>query len=444
MSNIYLDRIVSFYEKYQKVIRSSFFVLFSLFVILLIFYLNVKTPLFADDLYYTFIFHSPNKITGIMDIFRSQYEQYMTWGGRSVVHVIAQYLLYLPPIVADIANSIAFLLLLTLIYLHINYKKPFSISLFVGIFLLVWFMMPFADTILWITGSANYLWGGILILAFLFVYRHYNGKRRDKNGVLYLFKSVLMFICGIICGWTNENTGAAMLLMIVLFMVYYRKNKWGIPLWAITGLVGALIGYLVMILAPGNFIRARETHTDLFLIIYRFFRYTQAYLNFLGILALAIFILAFYAIKQKVNNFKDITIISFIYFIGGIAAVYVMVLSPSFPQRAWFGIIVFTIISLGILVTNLQNVFLRYLKYGAITLGLLIFSFNSFDINKEINMVDNIVKERDAFIRKSIAEGKKKVILSPYHVSSKYIMADPIYASPLLTIYYGIEIEYEE
>ena len=46
--------------------------------------------------------------------------------------------------------------------------------------LLIWLFVPtFGQTILWETGAANYLWGGIIIISFLSMYHRYYTKGRE-------------------------------------------------------------------------------------------------------------------------------------------------------------------------------------------------------------------------------------------------------------------------
>lgn len=82
--------------------------------------LNSLTPLISDDITYLFIFGETDRITSVYDIIQSQINHYYMWGGRSVVHFVAQLLLMLPPWVADLLNSLMYLIYAFLIYYHIK------------------------------------------------------------------------------------------------------------------------------------------------------------------------------------------------------------------------------------------------------------------------------------------------------------------------------------
>lgn len=65
-----------------------------------------------------------------------------------------------------------------------------------------------------------------------------------------------MFLFGIIAGWSNENSVCCIIL--ALFVFIYTKNnreKDHIERWMITGLIGMIIGYSLLIFSPGNFVR---------------------------------------------------------------------------------------------------------------------------------------------------------------------------------------------
>lgn len=62
---------------------------------LLIYYLNVHTTMIVDDYGYSFSLVTGKRIASVQDIVISQYKHYFSWGGRSVVHFLAQYFLML-------------------------------------------------------------------------------------------------------------------------------------------------------------------------------------------------------------------------------------------------------------------------------------------------------------------------------------------------------------
>ena len=79
--------------------------IFSVILISILFYLLNRHFLpYMDDWGYTFV-STGKRPQNIFEIFQSEYNQYMIWGGRSVVHVIARILLWIGEIWSDILNT---------------------------------------------------------------------------------------------------------------------------------------------------------------------------------------------------------------------------------------------------------------------------------------------------------------------------------------------------
>lgn len=404
--------------------------------------LNILTPFISDDFAYLFIYGESARVTSIADVIRSQVNHYYQWGGRSVVHFIAQMLLMLPPVVADLLNTLVYMAYAYLIYLHIRGSRTNSISLFILINLAVWFLQPvIGDTILWITGAANYLWGTVFILLLLLPYRLYCGTK--KKGIGLALSSLGMLVLGIVAGWTNENTAGAMILIILLCFYYYRAQDWEIPLWGILGLVGGVIGFAVMILAPGNFERAGEASgLTLYVLVYRLFNCTLIFFYYGGAAILLSVILSVlynrYPNKKDRGNIK----VSLIYFIAAIAAVYAMLLSPTFPRRALFGVITYLIIGMGIMYYNLDfsQIFLRQTRLSIIVLGIAGFLLTFYVAAKEINTYRHMVEKREVAIEVAKKQGLESCEFERYD-GGIYIHGEDPFTEKLMTRYYGIKIE---
>lgn len=422
---------------------SIFWALVVLICFSILLLLNVLTPLISDDITYLYIYGETARISSLSDIIQSQINHYYMWGGRSVVHFIAQILLLLPSYVADILNTVMYMLYIYLIYWHVKGKGANRISLFILINLAVWFLQPvYGDTILWITGSANYLWGTAFILLFLLPYRLYEGKR------IGMFKNILasigILLWGLIAGWTNENTAGAMILITILFFFYYRSKGWKIPLWGISGLVGSLVGFAVMILAPGNFERAGEASSlSLYIVAYRLFNCTLTFFYYAGpaILAGGIMLVFYSHFAQKREDIRDNLKLTFIYYIASAAAVYAMLLSPTFPRRALFGVVTYLIIGMGMLYYNLgsKDAFIRQMRIVILTVGLISFGFTFYLATKEISAYRNIVEERAHVIEEAKNQGLKSCEFSRFD-GGTYIHGEDPYSAKALSLYYDIEI----
>ena len=287
-------------------------------VFLLLFVLNFLTVKTSDDLGYS-INH------GFLDLFRQEYIQYMTWTGRSVAHIIARSFLALPKGIFNLANSLIFCIHVELICIHASGKKNYSPILYALSALLVFLFVPvFGQTVLWETGSCNYLWTTTIILAFLLPYRLDEVKERT------LPYALLMGLFGILAGWTNENTGGACILVAMGLTFYSFKNTKRFPSWKLIGILGSIVGFLIMIKAPGNAVRAAD-----FVVsggrAYAFVHDLFNTLNVLGSLHGQLLLWIGIAVLLGVhvhNSVKGVILPATIYFISGAAAVGAILLSP--------------------------------------------------------------------------------------------------------------------
>lgn len=340
-----LKKISNFLNKNQKKI---FLVL--IFASMLI--LNFLTPLLADDYSYGLNLNG-KRISSIIDIFDYQVWHYFNWGGRTIAHTLAQTFLILPKAIFNVLNSFIYTVLIYLIYLHgkLNRKNKEQPYILLLIHLLLWFMIPvFGQSFIWLIGSCNYLWTTVIILYFLWLYR--------KNSLSEKWYNLLfMFILGLLAGWTNENTSAGLIIILVFSFIINKveTRKFKLSKTRLFGIIGTLAGFVIMICAPGNYIRSAEFKDDTFIIIKiikRAFDITNNLENIILPLLIVIIIL----ISLKIYHKKKIEKEAYTFILGGFAAIYAMVLSPTFPKRAWTGAIIFFVIAIAILIYDLDTI----------------------------------------------------------------------------------------
>lgn len=404
-----ISKVDAFFR--QKKIKLILFSITVFTSFILIYILNILHPLFGDDWMYSMLPGGHKHIHSFSDILYTQYKHYFTWGGRSVVHIIAQSLLLSGIKTADFFNSLAYVALTLVIYYISNSSKEIRSSLLIGINLLIWFFQPaFGSTILWITGSANYLWGTLIILLFLVPYIKI---LRSKNIHNSIFKSIWIFLFGIIAGWTNENMSVALITILIICIIYYKMSFKKIPLWSILGLIGATIGAIFMIAAPGNYARMEtiistsiENHSFLTVYIYRFFTTIASFYYYaLSPTFIIIFIFFIYS-KYKKNTKNNNLFIAILFFAGAVIATLAMAASPIFPGRAAFGIDTFLFVVIGILFSdlNFKETLIKNLTYTVLVFGLLLFIV---DYTRSYRILSEVNKHYTARLQ-IIEEGKAK------------------------------------
>ena len=103
----------------------------------------------------------------------------------------------------------------------------------------------------WEAGAANYLYMTGFILAFLLCYLKYEEK--NLWGI-----TVWILPLGLIAGWSNENMGSTVWILSLVVMLLRRREQKKIPVWMYLGNISCLAGSILMIVAPGNFVRSGE------------------------------------------------------------------------------------------------------------------------------------------------------------------------------------------
>lgn len=429
------------------------FLTLTLFMFISILILNRLTPMWGDDFDYSHVFGSDQKIGSLGDIIYSQYLHYMQWGGRTIAHLIAQFLLWIPPFFADALNSIAFLSLVLLVYLHAGgtFRKVDN-KLYILSFFLVWLFCPnFFDVFLWITGSANYLWTLVLVLLFLLPFRLYKGEDLlTKSKSRYVCISVI-FLGGVIAGWTNENTGLAVLSILLMWFLFCKNKKWKIPNWAIVGSIGFILGYLLLMLAPGNMVRAEQVGTNAFSfslakLYVRMNIFTDLFLVrlFPLILLSAVFV-PLSRKKDASGSFRDNVFVVLIYFVGALVSCYSMLFSPTFSSRVWEVSSVFIIIPTLFSLNKVELFHRNKIEICLACFLLIAFTFDSHRLYEEVNDLNCQMENRTAIIIHEKNEGVDSLKVESVKVYGSKINMDDKgeWSAIMLSRYYGIDISVE-
>ena len=206
------------------------------------------SPFFSDDWNYYLIFGTDQPITTLRDIFVSQYNHYLLNNGRFVPHFFVQ--LFdglLGKGLFNIVNTAVFLLFLVLL-LRLGRRTEWRL-LPVAQALLLLLMPGFNNAFLWLSGSFNYLWSAVLLLLF------YRLLTRDSFKACY---SPLLFLFGVVCGWTNEALVVGFVAGCLCHYFFHHKELTSHRAVLLGGLV---TGALFLTLAPGSlhrFMKGKE------------------------------------------------------------------------------------------------------------------------------------------------------------------------------------------
>lgn len=367
----------------NTVLNKSLYLLLAFFLFFYIF--NYLTPMcFGDDYVYSFIWQGHSeyepltkeamRVASFQDLLTSQWSHYFTWSGRTVSHIIAQFFLWMGKDVFNIFNALISVLLIMEIYWCANkgiITLDFKISRLVFIFFALWaFTLSFSTVFFWLSAACNYLWTAVLLLGFLlpYVYKYYYTEEKIGNNNWFGF---LMFFFGLITGWTNENSICWIILVLLVFSYVNRKRN-ELERWMIAGLAGLIIGYTLLMLAPGNISRLQAETGSLS----GWLSTGMAKLNirmFTGALCFQ-FILWYFSLRtlfllpKRVINSKVITQErSFVWALCllSFSMTSMMLFSPNFPPRSAFPGTVQLIIASSVLFRVLEECGQEIIKKNA-------------------------------------------------------------------------------
>lgn len=321
--------------------------------IVILYIANNKMPFKMDDEWY-----STNLVTGlplasITDIWESQVWHYLNWGGRSVAHAILQLVLWAGPIVADVINVAVTILIVSIICKLANVRK-LSLWLMTLGFLVI-LNANWSQNILWQSGVANYLYMTTFILLFLLCY-----FRTLENSDAKALTGITVWIAplGLFSGWSNENMGPAVWLGTLCIIIYIKIKENKIYPWMLVGNLFCLLGSVLMITAPGNYVRNIEAADavagkgTLWRAFLRGFSVTNGlffYLLDATVLLLILIFIYCFVLGMKLRRTDYFMLFMAVLSWGA------MVLSPHYPDRAAFGTMVLTLIPIMHLISGIWN-----------------------------------------------------------------------------------------
>lgn len=215
---------------------------------------------------------------------------YFYWSGRVLAVllrcILARSMDFLPWLSAALgATLIALAYLIYRILAHIL-KTELNLTdttLMVILFAISFWsgLKPIAgDAVYWATGGLVYVLIASLMLLWLLIFLRLMESTNKKSGFLY---KLMLFLFSFLIGTGNQGASSALLFLAlaILSLVYF--NKQNIRTEAIVACTGLALGVIIMLTAPGNFVRANYgTHsfeTDIFTILINYKQILNSYLN---------------------------------------------------------------------------------------------------------------------------------------------------------------------
>ena len=235
-------------------LKKSWLILGAVFLFMLL--LNVLMPIHRDDYDYSLVWGTMQHVGSFSDVLQSMWNHYMTHGGRMVTVFGLDLFLWLGKLWFDVANAAIFTGLIVLLYFHGMRRVSLGRApclLGLAAFL-AWLALPhFGEVAVWKSGSTVYLWSGICVALFLLPYNlHLAGRLSWGHGM-----AVPLFFLGILAGWSVENLAVTVVALTFLLSAYGWKTH-TLKAWMPAGMVGAFLGFIGILAAPGNYVRYGE------------------------------------------------------------------------------------------------------------------------------------------------------------------------------------------
>lgn len=406
---------------------------------LFIYFLNEKVGYTADDYTYHFFYDTylptehTRPIKNLFDVFNSQVNHYNKWNGRFVAHTLVQIFMQFNKSVFNVCNSFAYIGLIVLmnkIVASCNKTKVLLPNILLTFFLLWFFIPEFGKTVLWVSGSFNYLWMALIYLSLILVFI---SKKDRKSSMPFLVSvSFLAFLSGA----TNENSGLASIGICLLLCLYFSLLKGKIALWQVSAIFFGFLGSFVLLSAPGT---KNRNNFEFNLTIFKenLENIGSTYLHQFGYLLLLFILLLIIALLLKIIDSQTVIFSSF-FFLGALASIFGLSFSSEAPLRAFFGTACFIIIPTLLIFSKIVNSFQEnrnfriFLTCFFVSLSVM-FLISYTKVYSDNSQTYDTFLEGVAEIEKAKKEGAEKVyVLKPisYDLYNAYFETGNLSDSP--------------
>ncbi|HNW86869.1 MAG TPA: DUF6056 family protein [Candidatus Limiplasma sp.] len=306
--------------------------------------LNLLTPMLADDYRYAFSFATGERLRTVWDIFPSLAAHAQVLNGRLVPHFFVQLFTLLPHAVFSALNSFLYLALLLGAYRLIRpteTKWDWQRLLMVAGAV---FLLPpaFGQSFLWMSGSLNYLWCDALMV-WLFVPFADNVLREREPSPAVRF--ALLPVGALLLGNMSENVSAAAALMMGLCTGWVWLRRRRLSVWMALATVLTVVGWLLLMLAPANRGNLAKTGLDFTALFTQFHNVLTIWMQN-GLWPSVAFMGVFFAAVAKRGD-PNRLFVAMALFACSFLCNLAMLASPYYPERAFTGSQLLTVLAIG-------------------------------------------------------------------------------------------------
>ena len=404
---------------------------------------NLWTDLVADDYRYFFSYADESRIESVADIFPSMAAHRHIMNGRVAAHFLVQLFLLLPPIVFKLINSLVFLALIWLIYSIARQGGKHNALGLLAIFGCIWVLQPeFGQVFLWLTGAINYLWCGVLCLAFMLPYLDKLLHDREPSKPV----RVLFVVFSALVGAYSENSSVAVIFMVMLVIAVCRFYfKQHISPWMYLSLLAAFAGFMYMMLAPAESVN-KSAEFSLSVLLSNFVETGAFYLRFWPLIV--VWALLFYlAVKNKVE--LRLRVASLILLLGSLAGHFVLTFAMYCAGRSTYIGLILLLCAVAILFPPLFNGRYKSLLAALCAVSVAALLYFGYTGVSDIRRTHIALSYNEQLIAECIANGEKNVQLPRPYAKTKYSAIEGLnylstkdpsdWANVYMALYYGFD-----
>lgn len=360
---------------------------------------------------------STAEINGVdFSIFASSTKNlYFHWNGRIFYHFAAYWAANVPKNIFNTVNAAVATAVLLLIMKIAAGNRPLTTGFTMSCAALFLLCCPAPGlTLFWLAGATNYLWTAMFYLIFLLPFRMALQSGENK---LSAYGGILLasgaFVSGMIGCNTNENTGGAVILTVLLLSVARWRKFRKIEVWQYSGMIGGLVGYMVLIFSPGQMQRIAVEGREFPAIFKNFILQTAYWFQQMPGLAVLVLLMAGVLLRfGGKNRFRKSAVLPGIMLIGALASCYAMVFSPYSPGRAMFGAFILLLVAFGMLYFELLELpggFLRRdelypsVALALITGGIMLYAW------RDMVFTANVHQQRKKYAIQAAERGEEEI-----------------------------------
>ncbi len=221
-----------------------------------IYILNGWLPYISDDYSYSLVYKDV-EINSLCDLLYPQYLHYLYSNGRVVIHALLEGLLILSPdkVLFDVCNTIVWLLLVWgVVKISVPQRSSDFIYWLVAV-MGIRFLLPESSYLYyWAAGSFNYYWSAVMVGGFLLLY---DKAKRGRRIPVVILPFVILF--SLLAGWTHESLVVGVAIALLVDVMCDRRGRARVP---ISMAIGFICGFVLLFVAPSNYIRVDAKSTD--------------------------------------------------------------------------------------------------------------------------------------------------------------------------------------